>query len=370
MIRVLHIIKSLGRGGAEMLLPETLKLHDQQAFEFHYIYFLPWKSQMVSSIKEAGGEVTCMPAKNNLSVLLRSNKVKTYIRQHQISLIHCHLPWTGFMGRYLYRVEGVPVIYTEHNKQERYHPITRFLNRITFNEQAQVIAVSSDVKKSIQKNIRPKVKVSTILNGVNTQSFVKDLDAAKAIRKQLKIADSTVVIGTIAVFRSQKRLKEWIQVFKKVHEKHPDTHAVIVGDGLLRKEIEAEIAELNLQSCLSLAGLQPNVKPWLSAMDIFLMSSVFEGLPIALLEAMSMQCAIVTTDAGGIKEVIRNGQDGLMVSVDSWKELSHCVDQLLHDPLLIKKYGESARKRAEESFSLVEMVYQLENLYTNLAHVN
>ena len=75
IIKVLHIIKSLGRGGAETLLPETLSLHNKAQFEFHYIYFLPWKDQMVSAIEEKGGIVTCLAANNNLKLLQQYKKV-------------------------------------------------------------------------------------------------------------------------------------------------------------------------------------------------------------------------------------------------------------------------------------------------------
>src|SRR5688572_13247890 len=89
--KVLHIIKSLGRGGAEMLLPETLSCHDQSKFEFHYIYFLPWKDQMVGALKHAGGKVRCFQANNNVQIMLQYRKVIRYIRENNISLIHAHL---------------------------------------------------------------------------------------------------------------------------------------------------------------------------------------------------------------------------------------------------------------------------------------
>ena len=124
-LRILHIIKSLGRGGAEMLLPETLKLHNKQKFDFHYIYFLPWKDQMVDAIKDAGGKVTCLEAKNNVRLITKYKKIITYCKANEIDLIHCHLPWAGFVGRLVHKKTGIPVIYTEHNMQERYHVATK-----------------------------------------------------------------------------------------------------------------------------------------------------------------------------------------------------------------------------------------------------
>ena len=84
-IKVLHIIKSLGRGGAEMLLPETLKIHDQDVFQFHYIYFLPWKDQMVEALKVAGGKVSCFEAKDNIRLLLQYKNIIKYCLENKYS---------------------------------------------------------------------------------------------------------------------------------------------------------------------------------------------------------------------------------------------------------------------------------------------
>ena len=189
-IKVLHIIKSLGRGGAEMLLPETLKLHDKKKFEFHYIYFLPWKDQMVEAIQKAGGKVTCLEAKNNIRLLLQYKKIISYCNEHGIDLIHCHLPWAGFVGRLVHKITGIPVIYTEHNMQERYHMVTRSINKISFNSQSLALGVSEDVTSSIKKNIAPKVPVRTLLNGVNTESFERTGDSQ--IRKELGITEEGI----------------------------------------------------------------------------------------------------------------------------------------------------------------------------------
>lgn len=109
-IKVFHIIKSLGRGGAETLLPETLKLHDQERFDFHYIYFLPWKNQMVKEIEAFGGKVTCFLASNNIKLLQRSKKVIHYCKENHIDIIHCLLPWSGFLGRLVHKNSKLPVI--------------------------------------------------------------------------------------------------------------------------------------------------------------------------------------------------------------------------------------------------------------------
>lgn len=360
-IKVLHIIKSLGRGGAEMLLPETLKLHDKEKFEFHYIYFLPWKDQMVRAIEDAGGKVTCFEAKDNIRLLLQYKRIIGYSKEHKIDIIHCHLPWAGFVGRLVYRSIGIPVIYTEHNMQERYHIATKTINKKTFNSQSLAFGVSQDVTNSINKNIKPKLPVKTLLNGVNTESFQKT--GASEIKRELGIPENAIVVGNVAVFRFQKRLVEWLQVIKELRRRNSNICGIIVGAGPLEEEIKNEWKALKLENIVFFPGLKTDVKPYFEAMDIFMMSSSFEGLPIALLEAMSMECAVVSTDAGGIKEVIRNKEDGLVVPVDNWHKLEEKVQILIDEPEELNRFKLAARKRVVESFSLQRMVAELEDYY-------
>lgn len=361
-IKVLHIIKSLGRGGAEMLLPETLRIHDRNKFDFHYIYFLPWKDQMVQPIKDIGGKVTCFSSNDNIRLLLKFKEVVNYCREHDINVIHCHLPWAGFLGRVVYKRTSIPVLYTEHNMQERYHKLTKIVNKVTFNSQTLALAVSEDVKNSIQINISPTIPIKTLLNGVNTKNF-KSENVSSSIRMDHKIPDDAVVIGTVAVFRFQKRLKEWLQVFAEVHAANSNVYGFIVGAGPLEGEIKAEFTRLNLEGKVFFPGLQTEVKPYLKAMDIFMMCSSFEGLPIALLEAMSMECAVVSTMAGGIKEVIRHKKDGLTCQVEEWRVLSEFCQILINDSSQLKTFKTAARERVMESFSLTNMVDRLEEFY-------
>jgi len=361
---VLHIIKSLGRGGAEMLLPETLKSHHQDQFEFHYLYFLPWKNHLVEALEQAGGKVTCFPANNNIQLLLQYPKIIRYCKEHQIQLIHAHLPWAGFVSRLVHLKTRIPLLYTEHNLHERYHFITKLFNRLSFNWQTIGVGVSEDVTQSIHKNISPSIPVKTILNGVNTSTFQrKNTQERASIREDYGIPNDAIVVGTVAVFRFQKRLDLWIEIFAEAIKQNPKIYGIIVGAGPLEPMLKEKNAALGLEGKVFFAGLQTNVKPYYEAMDIFMMSSSFEGLPIALLEAMSMGCAIVSTDAGGIKEVLRSDKDGFVVSVEDWKSLSKSIVAFAKDDQKLKDYQSLARQRVVDSFSIEVMVQSLEKLY-------
>jgi glycosyltransferase involved in cell wall biosynthesis len=364
---VLHIIKSLGRGGAEMLLPETLRQHDKQKFRFHYIYFLPWKDQMASAIEKEGGTVVCVPAKNNASILLAVRKIAAYVRKHNIQLIHCHLPWAGMAGRLVGKLTGVPVVYTEHNKWERYHKLTYYMNKLSFSYQQRVIAVSAEVANSIKINYgKAKPLVQVVANGADTAKYARTNAMENDIRKQLNIPATATVIGIACVFRVQKRLDTWLEIAKALHAKQPDTFFIIVGDGPLRDEIHAKAKALGTDKYVFFTGLQAETRPYFTAMDMFMMSSEFEGLPIALLEAMSMNCVPACTAAGGIPEVIQDGVNGILVPVQQPMQLVDRLSQLLQHPDQVARIKQAARETVINSFSMKKMVAELEGIYNDL----
>mgnify|MGYP006190352053 CR=1 FL=1 len=148
--------------------------------------------------------------------------------------------------------------------------------------------------------------------------------------------------------------------------KNKNIFGLIVGAGPLEKEILEEVKVLGLSEKVFFPGLQENVKPYFSAMDIFMMSSSFEGLPIALLEAMSMNCAIVSTRAGGVVEAVRNGIDGLTCEVGDEVSLANIAGELVTDSEKRAKFQIAARQRVKESFSLAAMVNSLETIYLEL----
>jgi glycosyltransferase involved in cell wall biosynthesis len=366
-LRILHLIKSLGRGGAETLLPETLRYHDLSSFEFHYIFFLPWKNQLVPELISAGGIVKNFPATNNIKILLQVNEIFDYIKTNKITLIHCHLPWAGFLGRLIHYKTGIPVIYTEHNKQERYHFLTRLINKWTFNFQSLAIAVSDDVKTSINNSIHPRIPVKTIPNGIDTLKFSRNTMVGDSIRMELGISNNHIVIGSLGVFRVQKRLDKWLEVFAETHKLLPMVRGILVGDGPLKNDLIAKRKELDLDDVVYMPGLKTNSADWLSAMDIFMMSSEFEGLPLALLEAMSCSCAVICTNAGGIKEVIRHEQDGMLTDLHGWPLFMAYLNELILNEDQRMLLAASGRKRVIDQFSIQRMVHELESVYKSYA---
>ena len=143
------------------------------------------------------------------------------------------------MSRLAHKLTKIPVIYSEHNLQERYHFITKFINKWSFNSQTLAIGVSEDVTQSIIKNIKPTAETKTVLNGVNTKTFTRSsTEVRNSIRSQFGIPDDAIVIGTVAVFRFQKRLDKWLEVMKECTDKNPNIYCIIIGAGILEHQLK------------------------------------------------------------------------------------------------------------------------------------
>lgn len=367
-IKVYHLIKSLGRGGAEMLLPETLRVHDREAFTFRYGYFLPHKGQVAEDLRGLDAPVDCFGATGNPAILLKAREVAKVIQEWGADVIHCHLPIAGVVGRVVSRLTGIPVVYTEHNTQERYHFLTRRLNLFTLGWNTRIVACSDDVKRSIHDFTGwPDTRVLSLQNGVNTDRFSREADGASPPPPELLPYIDRTIIGTVCVFRTQKRLHHWVDLAHRLYQKQPDLHFIIVGDGPEEEALRRQIAELGMEDAFTLPGRLSEVRPWLKAMDIYLMTSAFEGLPIAMMEAMSMELPVVATSAGGIGEAVRSGKDGLLRPVEHWEELEGDLERLVSDPQLRQSMAASARQRVIDRFSIRRMTVKLEEVYREAA---
>lgn len=368
-IKVLHLIKSLGRGGAEKLIPETAQVHDQSRFEFHCLYFYYQEQNIVDELEAAGIQVHLIPS-GNLGLFFQVQKVRDFVRENNFDILHAHLPWAGILARFVGQKLKIPIVYTEHNTWERYNKVSYWGNRLTFKNQDVAIAVSNEVALSMQLNSiwdpykrGGRLKVKVVQNGVNTEVFRKRGEEKPAFKKRLGIPENSPVIGKVAVFRSQKRLWLWVEIAIRILKKYPNVHFLLVGDGEWKSRILRQIVDSGFKANFHLVGVQKEVIPYLNLMDIYLSSSEFEGLPIAMLEAMACEVPVVATRAGGIGEVIQHGKQGFLTEIDTWEELELYCENLILDPELREKMGKASRAQVIENFSMKKMVQALEKIY-------
>ena len=361
-LEVLHLIKGLGRGGAEMLLPSLIR-NGSNGYRYSVGYFLPWKDALVSELRDMGVRVEHYSARGPIGMLARVPQLARSFRRCGVDIVHAHLPLAGVVARLAGRMSGVPVVYTEHNLMEHYHRATRAANLGTWKLQSSVITVSEAVANSARSAAGTSVPITVMNNGVDIERFTRRSEESDALRARLEIPAAAPVVGTVAVFRQQKRLDLWLEVALRLCREHEGVRFLIVGDGVLRGELEELAAALGLDSRTHFAGLQQDVRPYLQAMDVYLMSSDFEGLPVALLEAMATGLACVTTAVGGIPAVIDDGISGMMVEPGDATALASAVAALLSDRDRIEAMGRRARERVEGHFSARAMAEGIEGIY-------
>lgn len=360
-LRVFHLIKGFGRGGAERLLADGPARSDPAEFRYAFGYFVPWKDALVPDVRRVG-EVTCFDAGSPAVLAARTARVARVIRRFDADVIHCHLPLASVVGRVAGALLGVPVVSTEHNVLERYHVATRMAALATWRLQKHVIAVSDEVARSIARHASTTVPVTVVRNGVDVSQFSRAVDTADA-RRRLGFDRGACVVGTVAVFRSQKRLDLWMEAAARIAHEVPSSRFVVVGDGPLRSEVDAAVRRLGLSGKVVFPGLVEDVRPFLAAMDVYMMSSDFEGLPVALLEAMAAGVVPVTTDAGGIAEVVTEDA-GVTVRRGDPAALAAAVTRVLALPVEAKTaLSAAARRRVEAEFSVDAMMRQVEAVY-------
>ncbi len=366
---VVHVIKGLGRGGAEMLLVETLRVHKKEKYDFHFIYYYSSKGQLASELEGLGGKVWNIPAQTSFGVLLSFLKTWRLIQYLNPHLIHAHMPVTGFLARCIGKVTRIPVVYTEHYDIRKYHRVTTWLNKLNYSWNKVVIAVSDATATAIKSQFPSIKNLVTIPNGVNTAKFLRSTVSLDPDLKGKK-AQNKVIIGTVAVFRRQKRLDLWVELAVELLKANPKFFFVIIGDGPENKIIRDQVIDSGFKDSFLFTGLISDTRSYLATMDIFLMTSDLEGLPVALLEAMSMGCLPVTPPVGGIQSLVKPNENGLFINPVEIALSAKVILDVLDNEACFRSMQESARETIVKNNSIDTMVEKLERIYEKVALEN
>ncbi len=362
--KILVLIKGLGLGGAERLLVDSLSYLDIERFEYEFAYLLPWKDFLVPKIKEAGFPVHLLEMHSNYKFHSALRRLFTLQRKENYDLIHAHLPIAGVLARTVGALKSLPVFYTEHNMQERYNPITRRINSASYGWNTRVLAVSEEVASSLERSgLSKKTRVVTLTNGIPTELVRQEACNLKELREELKIPLGNLVVGTVAVFSTQKRLTDWLEVARKVIEQRDDVTFVLVGHGPEEDRLRARARELGLLEKVLMPGFRPDGRRVMAMFDVYLMTSEFEGLPVALLEALALARPVVSTSVGGIPEVVEDGREGFLSPVGNVEGLASSVLNLLEDKKLREHMGNQGAEKVEKEFHLKHRISEVERLY-------
>lgn len=294
-----------------------------------------------------------------------------FIRKNNIQLAHTHSSKAGIIGRIAARLAGVKiVIHTVHgwpfNDFQGYLSSRLFvlMERVCAMFTDKIIAVSqADIAKGLKSRIGRPEKYSLIRYGIDIPAFAS---RNIGIKQELGIPADDPVVGMIACFKPQKNPLDFIRMAELVRKAHPRARFILTGDGILRPRIEALVNELGLADNVLLTGWRRDVPAILSTLDIFALSSYWEGLPIAVLEAMAASKPVVATDTGGITEVIRDGENGFLVKPGDIAKMAAKVSLLLADRSLRERLAMNASKSLSSAFTTTDMCRNTGNLYSFL----
>jgi glycosyltransferase involved in cell wall biosynthesis len=356
--RILVLIKGLGRGGAERLISEGARFWNTEEFDYRVAYLLPWKNQLVGDLEGLGIPVDSFGGRRGVgpSTILRTRRAIS-----RVDLVHAHLPSTGILARLVSRV---PIVYTEHNMVDSYRRSTRKLNEWTYRRNRATIAVSAAVAASAARFKGPPITV--IPNGVACK--VSDAEIAAA-RTELGLKSDDPLVAHVGNIRPHKGHSTLINAVAELKALRPDVMVASIGGekhagDLDRVRTEAE--EAGVAANLRFLGSRENATSFLAAADVVVNPSDFEGLPVVLLEALSLRTPVVATDVGGVSTIIKDGETGLLVDPGKPGDLAREIARLLGDFAFAKNLATKGRQLVERDFSLEAMVRRTEDVYRSV----
>lgn len=370
-IRVLWLTKGLGRGGAERLLVSSAEHRDRSRFAIEVAYLLPWKNALVGELQQAGVPVRCMGQRSTLDYrwVLRLHR---FLRSGSVDIVHTHMPLAAVGARLAALGTGVKVVHTEHNMWDRYRTPTRWANAVTYRRNAAVIAVSQAVADTIGRRwVTEEVTVQVVYHGIDQPSLPLPRDLAatatdrRRAREVLGLPVDAFVVGTVGNLTAKKDHAGLLDSFAELRRHHPESHLVLVGDGPLREVVADRSSRPDLAGSVHLTGQRDDVRALLPALDVFALSSRFEGLSIALVEALAAGLPSVVTSVGGITEVVTHEREALIVPPGDPAALAAALLCLAEDPAARARMSAAATERATV-FDIERATREIEAVYTGL----
>ncbi len=365
-IDVLYIIDSLPLGGAETQVVTLASALSSDRYTFH-VCCLRREGVQADALRARGIEVV------SFNMRLRYWPIAVYklyrlIKQLKPQIVHTHLYYAGIWGSLVGKLAGVPVILTtEHGmtlwKKRRHLLLERLVNPFT----DKMIAVSEEIRqRRIQHQGVTPEKIITIPNAVDVERFNR-LNSRNKIRTQLGVNASSPLVGTVARLAPEKRLDHLLKAARVVCDAVPQARFLIIGDGPLREELEAQALQLDLTpDYVTFLGSRRDIPDLLSALDIFVLSSETEGLPVSLLEAMAASRPVVATRVGAIPQVIQDGHNGLLISPHDPAGLAKAILTLIEDNTLRESVAREGYRTVEAHFSTDVVGQQIVALYDGL----
>jgi L-malate glycosyltransferase len=363
-----HVLHRLDRAGAEVLASAlSRRLRDRYRFVF---LCLDGVGPLGEQLADEGFAVLDLKRRPGLDLSV-ARRIRQAVVDHRIDLLHAH-QYTPFFYAALSRrlSASPPILFTEHG---RHYPdqrkIKRVLaNRLLLKSSDRITAVGHFVKRALIDNEGiAQSRIEVIHNGIDPADFPPaDPDSRARARATLGIGENCPLVMQVARFHPVKDHETAMRAFALVTEKIPNARLCLIGDGEQRQALEAMSAELAIHDHVLFTGVRADVTDLLPAADLFVLSSLSEGISVTLLEAMAVGLPIVATEVGGNPEVVEHDVTGLLSPRSDFRALAENLTTLLQAPARCKAFGDAGRARLLERFTQERMHRGYINLYAKL----
>jgi glycosyltransferase involved in cell wall biosynthesis len=362
---ILHLIETTGPGGAETVLLNVACRLDPAVF--HSTVVVTGPGWLYDRLIEAGIETLILPSTgaNDVGFLRGLNRI---VREKRIDLVHSHLAGMNFYASLAGRLTGRPVVATYHGMLGDWTRKTlknrlkyAVIRRCTY----RIVAVSDFLRtKLISTWSFPDKKVALIYNGVDFEEFEK-VYPRRTLKDELSLPPDSLLVGMVGNIRPAKGHEFFVRAARLIVDRIPNCRFLIVGqgEGKLLDDLKQQIDQLKLRESVHLVGFREDIPFVLSQLDVFVLSSITEGLSIATIEAMALARPVVVTDSGGPAEIVEDGRTGFLTPPADPRAMAEKVVQLLNDHEMARRVGEEGRTSVRRRFGIKQNIQAYEALY-------
>lgn len=369
--RVLEVTGAMFFGGAERVIAHLCSELDKSRFE-PIVCCTRGIGPLGEQLRTQGIEVLLVRASPPARWARRLDPAYLYdlIKRYRPDVVHTHgLPALSAVGPLSYF--GV-LPYWVHTFHYGNYPYARrrhmLLERVLCKRSDALIAVANSQREAVirQHNVQAE-RVGLIYNGVRSNPFIDKPGVRAAKRAELGLTTDDLVVGSVAVLSEQKGVTYLLRAACDVLARYPATKFVIVGGGPLEDKLKEEAGSLGLDRSIKFTGWRSDVAEILTALDIYVMPSLWEAMPLALLEAMAASRPIVVTDVGDNARFVGQGEFGLVVPPRDVPALARAICDLISEPNRLVELGARASGHYEQNFTVEHMVRAYEKVYAEAA---
>lgn len=367
-LRVLQVVDGFRMGGAENKLVELIAHLNKEKFAVTLANVGP-RGALENKFEQLGVETFHFPRRFAFDPL-PVWQLSRMMRQRRIDVVQTTLLWADLVGPAAAALAKVPVVLSWETVSHEGDPFHNNLQRRVGYQWAMkwvdvIVPVSDEIKRSLIRRRKISAeKIRVIHYGVDLKKF-RSIDRAAMLAKRAEVGATaeTILFGVVARLEPPKGHRYLLAALPEVVNQYPQFQLLLIGDGALRAELEAQTRELRLQHHVTFLGARHDVSELLNAIDFFVLPSISEGLPNVLLEAMACQKPVMATDVGGIPEVVRHGENGYLVPPGEALALQNMILRSLTERAQWNELAQHARQTVETSFSLEYQMSRFEALY-------